>query len=208
MAKEIIEPEELTLEDGTFLVKLARESVEKYFLRETPDFSKVPDKLKRRGAAFVTIDRIVGAKKQLRGCIGYIEPIKPLYITVYETALAAAFEDPRFPSIIPRELPFLIYEVSVLSSIKRLEAEPSERPNRVKIGKMGLIAKRGYASGLLLPQVPIEENWNAEEFLMYTCLKAGLHSDCWLDENVEFYYFTARVFAEEYPGGPVIEKIL
>jgi len=208
MPQEIIEPEDLTLEDGEFLVKLARESVEKYFVNETPDFSKVPEKLKRKGAAFVTIEKIIGDKKQLRGCIGYVEPIKPLYKTIYEVALAAAFEDPRFPPVRASELPFLVYEVSVLSSIKKLIGRPEERPRLIKIGKMGLIAKKGLFSGLLLPQVPVEEGWDEETFLSYTCLKAGLSSDCWLEESVEFYYFTARVFSEEYPNGRVFEKIL
>jgi uncharacterized protein (TIGR00296 family) len=208
MPQDLVEPEELTLEDGEFLVKLARESVEKYFVNETPDFSRVPEKLKKKGAAFVTIEKIIGDKKQLRGCIGYVEPIKPLYKTVYEVALAAAFEDPRFPPVRASELPFLVYEVSVLSSIKKLMGRPEERPRLIKIGKMGLIAKKGFFSGLLLPQVPVEEGWDEETFLAYTCLKAGLSSDCWLDESVEFYYFTARVFSEEYPNGRVVEKEL
>lgn len=208
MPQEIIEPEDLTLEDGEFLVKLARESVEKYFVNETPDFSKVPEKLKRKGAAFVTIEKIIGDKKQLRGCIGYVEPIKPLYKTIHEVALAAAFEDPRFPPVRASELPFLVYEVSVLSSIKKLIGRPEDRPKLIKIGKMGLIAKKGLFSGLLLPQVPVEEGWDEEMFLSYTCLKAGLSSDCWLEESVEFYYFTARVFSEEFPNGRVFEKIL
>jgi uncharacterized protein (TIGR00296 family) len=208
MPQDLVEPEELTLEDGDFLVKLARESVEKYFVNETPDFSRVPEKLRKKGAAFVTIEKIIGDKKQLRGCIGYVEPIKPLYKTVYEVALAAAFEDPRFPPVRASELPFLVYEVSVLSSIKKLMGRPEERPRLIKIGKMGLIAKKGFFSGLLLPQVPVEEGWDEETFLAYTCLKAGLSSDCWLDESVEFYYFTARVFSEEYPNGRVVEKEL
>ncbi|MCC6010662.1 MAG: TIGR00296 family protein [Fervidicoccaceae archaeon] len=208
MPQDLVEPEELTLEDGEFLVKLARESVEKYFVNETPDFSRVPEKLRKKGAAFVTIEKIIGDKKQLRGCIGYVEPIKPLYKTVYEVALAAAFEDPRFPPVRASELPFLVYEVSVLSSIKKLMGRPEERPRLIKIGKMGLIAKKGFFSGLLLPQVPVEEGWDEETFLAYTCLKAGLSSDCWLDESVEFYYFTARVFSEEYPNGRVVEKEL
>lgn len=208
MSKEFIEPEELTIEDGELLVKLARESVEKHFIDETPDFSKVPEKLRRKGAAFVTIEKMIGAKKQLRGCIGYVEPIKPLHMTVYEVALAAALEDPRFPPVRASELPFLTYEVSVLSPIRKLHGKPAERPKRVKIGEMGLIAKRGFLSGLLLPQVPVEEGWDEETFLSYTCLKAGLKADCWLDESVDFYYFIARVFAEEYPNGRVIEKKL
>jgi uncharacterized protein (TIGR00296 family) len=208
MPQDLVEPMELTLEDGELLVKLARESVEKYFVNEAPDFSRVPEKLRKKGAAFVTIEKIIGDKKQLRGCIGYVEPIKPLYKTVYEVALAAAFEDPRFPPVRASELPFLVYEVSVLSSIKKLMGRPEERPRLIKIGKMGLIAKKGFFSGLLLPQVPVEEGWDEETFLAYTCLKAGLSSDCWLDESVEFYYFTARVFSEEYPNGRVVEKEL
>lgn len=208
MSHEIIDPEELTLHDGEILVKLARESVEKSFVNEKPDFSNIPEKLKKKGAAFVTIDKLIGNKKYLRGCIGYIEPVKPLYMTIHEVALAAAFEDPRFPSIVISELPFLIYEISVLSPIRKLIGKPEDRPRLIKLGKMGLIARRGLYSGLLLPQVPIEEGWDEETFLSYTCLKAGLSTDCWLDASVDFYYFTARIFTEEYPHSKVVEKIL
>lgn len=210
MAKEeLVDPQELTEEEGACLVKLARESVEKYLVGERPDFSTVPSSLRKRGAAFVTIETLARGKRELRGCIGYVEPVKPLYIAVHEAALAAAFEDPRFPPVRASELPFLVYEVSVLSSLKPLPAEsPKDRPKHVKIGEMGLVARRGFFSGLLLPQVPVEEGWSEEEFLSYTCLKAGLPFDCWSDERVEFFYFTARVFAEEYPGGPIKERHL
>jgi len=207
-AEKPLDPEELAEEEGEFLVNLARESVEKSFVGEKPDFSRVPQKLKRKGAAFVTIEKLEGGRKNLRGCIGFVEPVKPLYLTVHEAALAAAFEDPRFPPLRVSETPLVTYEVSVLSPIRRLEGRPEDRPKLVVVGKMGLIAKKGFFSGLLLPQVPVEEGWGETEFLSYTCLKAGLHPECWREDDVEFYFFTARIFAEEFPGGPVRERKL
>ena len=81
-----------------------------------------------------------------------------------------------------------------------------ELPKIVKVGKHGLIVERGFYKGLLLPQVPVEWQWNEEEFLSQTCWKAGLPMDCWLDERTKVYTFTAQVFEEEEPGGDVRRK--
>ncbi|MGC8675290.1 AmmeMemoRadiSam system protein A [Fervidicoccus sp.] len=203
-----IEPEELTLEDGRILVKKARESVEKAFIYEEAKINDVPEKLRRPGAAFVTINIIKNRKKELRGCIGYVKPVYPLIQTVIEVAREAAFNDPRFPPLQRREYPFTHFEVSVLSGIRELPRDPEERLKSIVMGKMGLMVVRGIFSGLLLPQVPIEEGWDKETFLEYTCYKAGLEGSCWKDEKTEFYYFVARVFEEKYPFGEIIEKEL
>ena len=208
MAKDFVEPEELSLKDGEYLVKLARESVEKHFVGEKPSLENAPAKLKRKGAAFVTIESLIGSSRVLRGCIGFIEPIAPLVNVVVEVAIAAAFQDPRFPPLRISELPTVVFEVSVLSRMKKLPKNPEERLKSIVIGKMGLMVKRGLFSGLLLPQVAVEYNWGPEEFLDNTCLKAGLEEKCWEDENTDVYYFTARVFQEETPGGRVVERIL
>ncbi len=208
MAKDVIEPDELNLSDGEYLVKLARETVEKHFVGEKPPLEKAPEKLKKKGAAFVTIELLVGSSRTLRGCIGFIEPIAPLVNVVAEAAVAAAFQDPRFPPLKLSELPMVIFEVSVLSRMKKLPKNPGERLRSVVIGKMGLMVRRGFFSGLLLPQVAVEYNWSPREFLENTCLKAGLEESCWEDEDTEVYYFTAKVFQEETPGGRVVERVL
>ena len=109
---------------------------------------------------------------KLRGCIGYVFPTSPLYRTIGETARAAALDDPRFHPVTPGEVTFLKVEISVLSELRPIG------PDEIVIGKHGLVVTRGSRRGLLLPQVPLEWNWNAETLLAQTCLKAGLAPDC------------------------------
>ncbi|MEM1619813.1 MAG: TIGR00296 family protein [Fervidicoccaceae archaeon] len=208
MVERPLDPEELTLEEGAYLVKVARQVVERFFLGERPKLERGPEKLRRPGAAFVTIEKLSKRGKELRGCVGFVEPARPLEDAVTEAALAAAFEDPRFPPLKFSELPLSVFEVTVLSRLSILPGEPEERPKKVEVGRMGLVVKHGIFSGLLLPQVPVEHGWDAETFLSYTCLKAGMRADCWKRREVEVYYFTGRIFAEKEPGGDVEERIL
>lgn len=204
---KIVEPEELTLEEGTYLVKKARESVETALKGSKLDVSNPPAKLLRPGIPFVTI-YLLRREKELRGCIGYVVAVKPLLEATIEVAREAAFNDPRFPPITLREYPITIFEVTVLSELKPLPSSPQERVKYIKIGKTGLMAKRGFFSGLLLPQVAVEENWDEIQFLENTCLKAGLEPECWKDEKTQFFFFTARIFEEEESFGRVIEREL
>jgi AmmeMemoRadiSam system protein A len=128
---------------------------------------------------------------ELRGCIGCIIPIKPLYLTVREVAESAALRDPRFPPVSVRELPELEYEISALSPIRKIE-----NVNEIQVGKHGIIIRRGYNQGLLLPQVATEYGWNREQFLEHTCNKAGLPFDAWKKEGTEISIFSAEVFDE------------
>jgi hypothetical protein len=138
------------------------------------------------GAAFVTLKKA----GDLRGCIGHVIARMPLYKCVAEVARAAAVQDSRFDPVRPAELPELSYEISVLTA-----PEPTT-PDRVVVGRDGLIMSRGGASGLLLPQVPGEWGWNKEEFLMHTCRKAGLPFDCWKDPTTRIESFRAIVWGE------------
>jgi AmmeMemoRadiSam system protein A len=104
-------------------------------------------------------------------------------------AVAAAFHDPRFPSLMPDEVRDLTFEVSVLSPLKRIKDI-----NEIEVGKHGLYIVRGYNSGLLLPQVAAEYKWNREYFLNETCYKAGLPAQAWMDEETEIYTFSADYF--------------
>ena len=184
---------------GEYLVRLARRSVEHFFetgdiLKEEPPYPV----LRERRGAFTTIKRIDGS---LRGCIGYPLPTKPLYQSVIETALLAAFDDPRFPPLEESELDNVLFEVSILTLPETVPRE--ELPESIKIGRDGLIVEGYGRSGLLLPQVAVEENWDPETFLDHTCLKAGLPPGCWKDKNVEVKRFSSIVFSELSPRGPV-----
>ena len=210
-ADDYVDPEELSDEEGVFLVKIARKSVEYWFDNKKlmPLPADVPEKLLKRGAAFVTIETYYGPDdRELRGCIGFIEPVKPLVEVVRDVALEAAFKDPRFPPLRREELDLVTFEVSVLSRLEEAPQDFRERLRFVKIGRDGLVVERGWARGLLLPQVPIEYGWDEETFLSETCLKAGLWPDCWLDPKTKVYRYRARLWREERPKGDIRRRDL
>lgn len=196
----------LSLEQGTSLVKYARGIIGAEFGRERPD---MPDNLKKvfkepRGV-FVTLHR--HSDHSLRGCIGYPEPSMPLGNAVRDSAKSAAFRDPRFNPVQEDELDGLVVEVSVLTEPELIKVNDSrDYIKEVVIGRDGLIVEHGFSRGLLLPQVPVEWNWNTEEFLSHTCTKAGLNPDMWLDLKTKIYRFTAQIFSETQPNGDVEEK--
>ncbi|MEO3992859.1 MAG: TIGR00296 family protein [Desulfurococcaceae archaeon TW002] len=207
MCSSYVDPEDLTPEEGTFLVKLARRAVENYVTRgvviELPE--NTPQKLRGLGASFVTLLKISGAEaRELRGCIGYIKPVEPLALNVIHAAIAAATEDPRFLPLEPKELKEVIFEVSVLSKMIEISRDPRKRPGEFLIGRDGLMMEHGFYSGLLLPEVPVEYCWDNETFLAETCFKAGLSPDCWLNEKVRVFRFSAKTFKEVRPGGDVV----
>ncbi len=198
----------LDLNNGRFLVKLAREAAEnfvKYRMKIDPP-AETPEELFEKRGVFVTIKTYPG--KDLRGCIGYPEPIMPLVLATIDAAISAAVRDPRFLPVQPEEFDSLVFEVTVLTPPEPITVSPAERPKVIKIGRDGLIVRCGYASGLLLPQVPVEWGWNEEEFLSHTCLKAGLPADCWLRPDCQFYKFQGQIFTEVEPYGEVIEEKL
>jgi uncharacterized protein (TIGR00296 family) len=195
---------DLTLDEGTYLVRLARRTIEASFTKAKVDLSDAPPKTREVCGVFVTLNSLRGEEKQLRGCIGYPYPIKPLVEAVNDVADAAAFEDPRFPRLTQKELREIVVEVSVLTPPERVKAEkPEQYPSMIRIGVDGLIVKRGGRSGLLLPQVATEWEWDSEEFLSQCCVKAGLPPDSWLFPSTEVSRFQAIIFAESTPGGEV-----
>lgn len=143
------------------------------------------EKLRGHLGAFVTL-KLHGS---LRGCIGNVYGAGELYRTVWDMALSAAFRDPRFPPLTKGEFHTMEYEISILGPI-----EPCPDPARVEVGRHGLIMRRGGRSGLLLPQVPVEWDWDRETFLSQTCAKAGLPRDAWQEADTEIYWFEAEVF--------------
>lgn len=150
-----------------------------------------PETLARRGA-FVTLRR--RRDHELRGCIGQVEPRTTLAETVAQAAEAAACRDPRFEPVGPAEVRGLAIEVSVLTSPVPI------RPEAVEVGRHGLIVRAWGRSGLLLPQVPVEQGWAREEFLAHTCRKAGLPADAWTRPGTEILGFEAEVFSEGAAG--------
>ncbi len=127
--------------------------------------------------------------RQLRGCVGYVAPIAPLYRAVAETARAAAFEDFRFLPVTKEEALRLEVSLSVLSRLFPI------RPEAVEVGRHGLLISDGARRGLLLPQVPVENGWDRETFLQQTCRKAGLPLDAWR-KAATIEAFTAEVFGD------------
>ncbi len=134
--------------------------------------------------AFVTLKK----QGRLRGCIGFVEPVAPLYKTVTLAAIYAATRDNRFPPVAASELGSLEVEISVLSPPRKIKD-----PDQVMVGKHGLIISRGDRKGLLLPQVPVENGWDRLTFLQQACLKAGLPQDAWRS-GAEIFVFEAQVF--------------
>jgi AmmeMemoRadiSam system protein A len=170
------------------LIRIARETIEKYIrVREVPKFSAEEPELLQKTGAFVTLKK----HGRLRGCIGHVEGIKPLYETVVEMAIAAATQDPRFSQVTEDELADLEIEISVMTPLRRIE-----NPEEIQVGVHGILMRRGFRSGLLLPQVATEQGWDRRTFLEHTCLKAGLPKSSWSDQKTEIYVFSAQVFHE------------
>ncbi len=171
------------------LLKVARESVttaiNQQKLSAVP--SGEPEALTRDRGAFVTLKK----NGELRGCIGYITPIKSLVETVRDVAAFAALKDPRFPPVSAAEVGQLDYEISVLSPLRRVTDI-----KQIQVGHHGLLMRKGEREGVLLPQVPTEQGWDRKTFLEQTCRKAGLPPQAWQDEDTDIFMFTALVFSQ------------
>lgn len=128
---------------------------------------------------------------KLRGCIGVIEPKEKLGVSIVRCAASAALEDPRFSPMQPDELPRLQVEISLLSPLQPIQ------PERIEIGKHGLLIEQGFHRGLLLPQVAVEHRLGREQFLKETCHKAGLSSEAWKAPNTRIYAFSCQIVAEK-----------
>lgn len=189
----------LNLEQGQELVKLARNSIKSYF--EGKELKT--EKFKEKRGVFVTLL----LDNHLRGCIGYPEPVKPLGEATIEVARYAAFEDPRFLPLKKEEFDNIIVEVSILTLPKLIKVkDPKEYVDKIKIGRDGLIIEIPPFRGLLLPQVPIEQNWTKQEFLEQTCLKAGLLANTWKEGDIDLYTFQSQIFKETEPNRKITEE--
>lgn len=178
---------DLNDEEKKTLLNIARKTIEEYLKSgKTPEFKITDEKLKIKTGVFVTLKK----KGELRGCIGLIKGIKPLYLGVIDMAIAAATQDPRFPPVIKNELKDIEIEISILTPFQKVEDPEKD----IVVGRDGLYIMKGFYSGLLLPQVPVEWGWDRKTFLEQVCYKAGLPKDAW--KTAELYKFQAIVFGE------------
>ena len=178
---------------GNYLLKLAKDST-KYYLENREKMQKPDDypiELDENLGVFVTLNK----NFRLRGCIGYPEPIMPAIDATMEAALSAAINDPRFPEVSISEFDDLDFEVTILTKPEMIVvAHPDQYFEEIEIGRDGLIIQKGFAKGLLLPQVATENHFDIEEFLENTCMKAGISADSWMDESCDVYKFQGQIF--------------
>ncbi len=206
----------LSESDGNFLLKIAREAIEK-FIRNEKMKKPVnhPAALDEKRGVFCTIygrtlsssytggaslrhvkkpeTKDVHSGYELRGCIGMPYPVMPL-LDATISAAASACEDSRFPSLTVNELKGIKIEISVLTEPELVKGPMKE--GSIKVGRDGLIIQHDHCSGLLLPQVATEQKWNVEEFLEHSCLKAGLLPDTWKSGDARIYRFQAQIFSD------------
>lgn len=192
----------ITQEEKTALLSDARETIAARLEKRPPRYARGPELaaaiqaghsvLSMPAGAFVTLHSAPETNGgRLRGCIGRMASSEPLEQTIRVMAAEAAFGDPRFPPLAREELPACGIEISVLSPM-----EECSSPRSVKVGVHGLYLVHGGRSGVLLPQVPVEQGWNLDEYLDYICVKAGLPPKSYEAPGARLLTFTAVVFGE------------
>jgi AmmeMemoRadiSam system protein A len=179
----------LSENEKKFLLSLARQVI--VFKTNNQDFHQkefFSPTLKQTAGVFVTLNK----NNELRGCIGYVEGIKPIQNAIEEMAISAAFDDPRFPPVNKSEIEDLEIEISVLSPLQQVT-----KADDIKIGRDGLLIEKGLQRGLLLPQVAVEYHWDSITFLEMTCQKAGIPSNSWQDKSTIIKIFSAEIFSDK-----------
>jgi hypothetical protein len=196
----------LSQDNGVKAVRFARESVELFVKKNQTPKSNFGEVFNQKLGVFVTIHTF--PDHELRGCIGIPLPVMRLQDAIIESAQSAT-RDPRFPPLDEDELKNIIIEVTILTKPELVKIkQPNDYLSQIEIGRDGLIVEQGFYKGLLLPQVPVEQGWDKEEFLSNTCMKAGLMPDAWFDKNTKIYKFSGQIFTEIKPNGEVKEKKL
>lgn len=192
--------------DGQLLVSTARKIVAEFVStgNKLSLGKDIESKLSFDAGLFVTLN----SKNDLRGCIGFPLPRK-ISQALPDAAIAAATEDPRFSPVEKSELDNITFEVTILTPPIEIHVDdPTTLPEKIKVGRDGLIIKQGHNSGLLLPQVPVEYGWTETQFLDHTCQKAGLPSKCWLQKQTRIFSFEGIIFKEQKPNGKIIRAEL
>jgi len=196
----------LSLEEGKKAVVFARNVVENFVKNNKTFDTDLNGVFNEKQGAFVTIHTY--PEHDLRGCIGIPMPIMPLKEAILQAAQSAT-RDPRFPPLNKNELDSIIIEVTILTKPRLINVnKPQDYLKEIEIGRDGLIVEQGFFKGLLLPQVPVEQDWDKEEFLSQTCIKAGLLPDAWFDKSTKISKFSGQIFTEIKPRGEIKEKKL
>ncbi|MCF7870352.1 MAG: AmmeMemoRadiSam system protein B [Candidatus Omnitrophica bacterium] len=179
----------LTKDQKNKLIQIVRTTLDQYIKEGKKYQPEVKDnKLKEEMGVFVTLHK----NNSLRGCIGNIIAKDPLYLGTRDMAIAASTQDPRFPPVTESELDDIDIEISVLSPLEKID-----NPDKIILGKHGVLVKKGFRSGVFLPQVADETGWSKEEFMNNLCVhKAGLESTCWKTGDCDIFIFSAEVFEE------------
>jgi len=179
---------ELSAREKEILLSIARQAIEQFI--RTGEYEVEPREeksLNTRSGCFVSIKQ----DGRLRGCIGNFQSELPLFEEVAEMAVSSATKDPRFYPMTEGDLDGFKLEISVLSPLHKIE-----EVDEIEIGRHGIYLEKSFHRGVLLPQVAAEHDWDRETFLKQTCIKAGLPTEAWKNEDAEIYIFSAQVFAE------------
>lgn len=191
----------MELEDGITAVKAARGAIEAETVGLAYEDAVFPESFGAKSGVFVTINTY--PEGNLRGCIGYPEPAFSLKDALVFSAQSAC-HDPRFMPLSRKEAANCTVEVTVLSQPVPVQCEKKDLPKNIVIGRDGLIIQFGRRRGLLLPQVPVEWGWDAEEFLKQLSAKAGLPGDAWKLADSQIWTFTGEIFHEVAPKGEIV----
>ncbi len=196
----------ITAEQAKELIDLARDAILAHLSRRK---LRVSSKIKAQYSENMGVFITLKMNGHLRGCIGFPDPVYPLHEGVVNAALSAAFSDPRFPPIDKEEFKNTAIEISILTKPTVMEVRsPQEYVKRIKVGRDGLLVRGTFQSGLLLPQVAVEQKWDAKTFLDQTCIKAGLPADTWKDfDSCAVLKFEGYVYSEETPNGNIIKLL-
>ncbi|MCL2550315.1 MAG: TIGR00296 family protein [Methanimicrococcus sp.] len=189
--------------EGILAVKIARQAIVSS-LNDNDPFAELPSMpviFSEKRGAFVTLTK----DGDLRGCIGYPYPVLPFKEVLVKSAVAAAFDDPRFFPLEKKDLYKICIEVTTLTLPKLLEGAFTTYSSQIEIGTHGLIAEYGEHRGLLLPQVATDQGWDTIEFLCQTCIKAGMTPMMW-KYGAKIYRFEGQIFKETEPAGPIVEE--
>lgn len=196
----------LNLEEGTKAVQFARQVIQKQVEQTKKSIPDLGSLFQEKQGVFVTIHTY--PDHELRGCIGIPLPVMSLQEAILEAAQSVT-HDPRFPSLQEEELDAILVEITILTKPQLIKVkEPKDYPAHIDIGRDGLIVEHGFYKGLLLPQVPVEQAWEKEEYLSHTCMKAGLPPDAWFDKTTKISKFQGQIFTEIKPRGLIQETHL
>ncbi|MCL5438082.1 MAG: AmmeMemoRadiSam system protein A [Candidatus Thermoplasmatota archaeon] len=176
----------ITEEDRATMITIARHTLEALLLKKEFIPSSYGGRLEEKAGVFVTLKK----HGELRGCVGYPDPVFPIAEAVRKSTISSAVMDPRFKSLGKDEIPELSIEIAVLGP--REKFEPGK--DKLEIGRHGTIVESAWTSGLLLPQVAVEEGLDQEQFLDATCIKAGMLEGCWKEDGVTVYIFEGLYF--------------